>query len=128
MRGERAADFEGKVFLRCGHDFFSLLAMVTAVGLGESAARNLARLSIWVSQNRRYCSIHARASCMGCAARRQRWTRPVMLRWSRPADSRMRKCLETAGRDMAKGAASDVTVDSPRARRARMARRVGSER
>jgi hypothetical protein len=54
--------------------------------------------------------------------------RPVMLRWRRPADSSTRKCLETAGRDMAKGAAREVTVDSPRARRARMARRVGSER
>lgn len=33
-----------------------------------------------------------------------------------------------AGSDMANGSASRVTVDSPRASRARMARRVGSDR
>ena len=37
-------------------------------------------------------------------------------------------CLETAASDIAKGAASAVTVPSPAATRARMALRVGSER
>jgi hypothetical protein len=36
------------------------------------------------------------------------------------------ECLETAGMLISKGSASSVTEASPRARRARMARRVGS--
>ena len=45
-----------------------------------------------------------------------------------PARSRTLRCLEIAGRLMAKGSASSVTDFSPEARRARMARRVGSAR
>src|SRR5215472_13163565 len=45
----------------------------------------------------------------------------------RPARSSTLRCLETAGRLIAKGLASSVTEVSPKASRARMARRVGSE-
>ena len=46
----------------------------------------------------------------------------------RPLRSSTLRCLETAGSDMAKGAASSLTVASPRASRLTMARRVGSAR
>src|SRR5260221_2907 len=46
----------------------------------------------------------------------------------RPARSRTLRGLEIAGRLIAKGAASSLTVASPQASRARMARRVGSGR
>jgi len=46
----------------------------------------------------------------------------------RPARSSTVRCLEIAGRLMAKGSASSVTEVSPSASRARMARRVGSAR
>ena len=45
-----------------------------------------------------------------------------------PARSSTLRCFDTAGRLMAKGLASSVTEVSPSANRARMARRVGSER
>src|SRR5690349_9244050 len=44
----------------------------------------------------------------------------------RPAVSSTFRCFETAGRLMSNGAASSLTEVSPEARRARMARRVGS--
>src|ERR1043165_9371715 len=46
----------------------------------------------------------------------------------RPARSRTLRCFDTAGRLMSNGAASSVTAASPAARRARIARRVGSAR
>ena len=46
----------------------------------------------------------------------------------KPARSSTLRCLEMAGRLMSKGSASSVTVASPRARRSRIARRVGSAR
>jgi hypothetical protein len=45
-----------------------------------------------------------------------------------PARSSTLRCLETAGCDIAKGSASSLTVTSPDAKRARIARRVGSAR
>ncbi len=45
----------------------------------------------------------------------------------RPAPSSTRKCREIAGNETSKGAASAPTEVSPRARRARIVRRVGSE-
>src|SRR6516165_2369405 len=45
-----------------------------------------------------------------------------------PHCSRTLRCLETPGRVMSNGAASSLTVASPVARRARMARLVGSAR
>ena len=45
-----------------------------------------------------------------------------------PARCSTRRCLEIAGRLMANGSASSETEASPRARRARIARRVGSAR
>src|SRR5271155_5068762 len=50
----------------------------------------------------------------------------LRLRAINPARSKTFRCLETAGRLMANGFASSVTEVSPRARRAKMARRVGS--
>src|SRR6266508_5599815 len=44
----------------------------------------------------------------------------------RPARSSTLRCLETAGKVISKGSASSVTEASPVARRARIARRVGS--
>src|SRR5687768_3292459 len=74
----------------------------------------------------RYCSIQASASARGCpSSRRGRrcasW--PTLIR---PARSRIFRCLEMAGWLMSNGWASSVTDASPRARRARMARLVGS--
>lgn len=43
------------------------------------------------------------------------------------ARSRTCKCFETAASDIAKGSASSLTVVSPLAIRAKIARRVGSE-
>src|SRR5713101_4468093 len=51
------------------------------------------------------------------------WPRSI-----RPARSSTLRCLDTAGRLMSKGSASFRTEDSPEARRARIARRVGSAR
>ena len=47
---------------------------------------------------------------------------------SGPARSSTRRCFETAGMLMSNGSASSVTEHSPDARRARIARRVGSAR
>ena len=49
-------------------------------------------------------------------------SRPLAMR---PACSSTRRCFETAGRLIAKGAASSDTVQAPEASRARIARRVG---
>jgi hypothetical protein len=54
--------------------------------------------------------------------------RVASSRNQRPARSSTFRCLETAGCDIAKGSASSLTVASPDARRARIARRVGSAR
>src|SRR5262249_21302026 len=62
---------------------------------------------------------------MGCALRRNRWTRPSFVRAIRPACSRTRRCFEIAGRDMANGVARSLTEVSPCARRSSSARRVG---
>src|SRR5260370_1843264 len=59
------------------------------------------------------CSRHGRH----CASR---------LRAIRPAPSSTFKCLDTAGRLISKGLAKSVTEVWPEARRARMARLVGS--
>jgi hypothetical protein len=58
----------------------------------------------------------------------QATTRPVLLRWMRPASERTSRCFSTAGSDMEKGLASSLTVTlSPLPNWASMARRVGSE-
>ena len=61
------------------------------------------------------------ASLQGCFA-------PCTRRTISPAFSSTRRCREIAGCDIWNGLASSMTVVSPSARRARMARRVGSER
>jgi hypothetical protein len=52
----------------------------------------------------------------------------VALRAISPARSSTLRCLETAGSLMSKGSARSMTVVSPKARRARIARRAGSAR
>src|SRR5260370_11856045 len=63
---------------------------------------------------------------MGGAARRKRCVRPSFRCRIRSAFFSTRKCLEIAGTEIEKGRASSVPEASPRARRAKMARRVGS--
>src|SRR5438874_4047324 len=63
---------------------------------------------------------------MGRATSRSSCTRPYRWRVTRPTFSRIRRCLEIAGRDTANGAASCPTDARPSARRATIARRVGS--
>lgn len=63
---------------------------------------------------------------MGPGTKQQRRSRPSFDRVSSPAFSSTRRCFEIAGRDMSNGWANSVTDDSPRARRVRIARRVGS--
>src|SRR5260221_31017 len=80
------------------------------------------------SQNWRYFSSQPVAFLSGLASRRRgrRWA--SWPREIRPARSSTLRCLEMAGWDMEKGLASSFTEASPEARRARMARRVGSAR
>src|SRR5579862_8257059 len=65
------------------------------------------------------------ASIPAFARRRGRFV-PSTRRTMRPASSSTFKCCETAGCVISKGSASSITVASPSARRARIARRVGS--
>ncbi len=65
---------------------------------------------------------------MGRATRRQRRTRPSFFCRSRPARSSTRRCLEMAGSETLNGSANPITDEGPRASRASMARRVGSDR
>ena len=52
--------------------------------------------------------------------------RPSFVRSIRPARSKTRRCLEIAGSETAWGDASSVTVATPRCKRARIVRRIGS--
>ncbi len=54
--------------------------------------------------------------------------RPSFFCRSRPARSSTRKCLEMAGSETLNGSASPITDEGPRASRARIPRRVGSDR
>ena len=67
-------------------------------------------------------------SLSGAASRRQGRHCASRPRAMRPARSKTLRCLEMAGRLISKGSASSVTEVSPSARRARIARRVGSAR
>src|SRR5713101_626315 len=63
---------------------------------------------------------------MGPAARRNRCVRPSLRCRISSAFFSTRKCLEIAGTEIENGRASSVPEASPRARRSKMARRVGS--
>ncbi len=65
---------------------------------------------------------------MGRATRRHRRTRPSFFCRSRPARSSTRRCLEMAGSETLNGSANPITDEGPRASRARIPRRVGSDR
>src|SRR5882757_6807208 len=67
-------------------------------------------------------------SLSGLAWRRQGRHCASRPRSIKPARSSTFRCFETAGRLMSKGSASFRTEVSPEARRARIARRVGSAR
>ena len=68
------------------------------------------------------------ASFIGAPRRREGRSCAVRPRSIRPARSSTPMCFETAWTLIENGAASSLTVASPSARRARIARRVGSAR
>src|ERR1700692_816560 len=63
---------------------------------------------------------------MGSVWSRQRLHWASLLCAINPACSSTRRCLETAGMLISNGSASSPTEHSPKSKRARMARRVGS--
>src|SRR5204863_774194 len=91
------------------------------------SSRYLASESSCPSQNFRYRSSHSAACLRGEATSWHRRTRPSFSLTRRPARSSTFRCFVTAGSETSNGSASSVTFTSPLARRARIARRVGSE-
>ncbi len=79
-------------------------------------------------QNWRYCSSHSEASRKGEASSLQGRHWASRLRLIKPARSNTFKCLVIDGAAIENGSESSLTVISPSARRARIARLVGSER
>lgn len=63
---------------------------------------------------------------MGVASNFSEWRRPLRCLEINPALSSIRRCLETAGSDIAKGFAKSVTQRSPVASRFKIRRLVGS--
>jgi hypothetical protein len=80
------------------------------------------------SQDRRYCSSHSATSRRGALWRRQGLLCASRLRLIKPARSRTLRCFVMEGAVIENGLASSFTHNSPRERRARIARLVGSER
>jgi len=80
------------------------------------------------SQNWRYRSSHSLASLIGAASRRQGRHCASRLRLINPVRSNTFRCLVIDGAAMENGSESSLTVVSPSASRARIARLVGSDR
>src|SRR5687767_13624439 len=101
-----------------------------AVGKGGGAVdcKNVSSLSKLSSQMSRYSAIQLATCLSGAASSRHGLVCAARPREIRPARSRTFRCLEMDGWLMLKGAASSLTVASPVASRATMARRVGSAR
>src|SRR5580698_9984463 len=78
-------------------------------------------------QKRSYSCTQPATCRSGSLRNSSRWSRPCFSRWMRPACSSTLRCLETALRDMSKGAAISVTRAGPLASWAMMARREGWE-
>src|ERR1700734_896307 len=99
-------------FLSCSHDSSSSSAF-------SSRSMRLCHFACSVS-------IHAAASFKVRRFLDKTCSRPILRRSIRRARSRMRMCFETEFSEMANGAAKSVTRASPRDRRSKIARRVGS--
>ena len=80
------------------------------------------------SQTFRWCSIQVRAPVRGSGSKRRGRRRPSRPTRTNPASSSTLRCLDTAGWLMSNGSANSETEASPSAKRARIARRVGSAR
>ena len=80
------------------------------------------------SQERRYCSSHLSTSCKGALWSRHGLFCASRLRLIRPARSSTLRCFVIEGGAIENGSESSLTDSSPCESRARMARRVGSER
>ena len=79
------------------------------------------------SHERRYRSSHLSTSRKGALSRRHGLFWASRLRVIRPARSRTLRCFVIEGAVIKNGSESSLTESSPCERRARMARRVGSE-
>ncbi len=106
--------------------FPPLVLQCLALGRCCRSASSASSLSKRSPQRRRCVAIQSSAPSSASGSRWQGRNWASCHREIRPLRSSTLRCLEIPGSDMSKGAASSPTVASPRARRLRMARRVGS--
>src|ERR1700730_2225870 len=115
-RIEDARDLEHGVFDFGGHDFRSFLVCL----------RRASRRSKLPIQNERWKSIHSAVPVSASGLRWQRRCLPWRSLLMSEASSSTFRCREIAGSEILNGKARSPTVASTLARRARIARRVGS--